>query len=373
MKQLLATLALISAKPATVHIVPHSHDDVGWLKTLDEYFDGSRKDIQYTDVKQELDTIIDALSEDSRRKFSEVEMKFFFMWWETITDEKKAETRRLVQNGQLEIINAGWSMHDEACPIYEDMINNMAYGQDFALKEFGVKPRIGWQIDPFGHSNANARLFHDMGFDAMFFGRMDAEELGERIHNKEMEWVQRPASKSLGNEVGILFHVMNNIYSSPGPYCFDITCSDSPFEDNTELETFNGHKEAELLDEIFTDLQLNFGEADSDIFQVFGMDFRYIDAFKNYKNLDRMIEYMNFAYPEKWHLQYATPSDYIDAIAALNRTWPTKTDDLFPYQSSPSCYWTGYFTSRANSKAQVRQGSSNLHAANQLYTNLLLD
>lgn len=47
-------------------------------------------------------------------------------------------------NGQLEIINAGWSMHDEACPIYEDMINNMMFGQEFALKEFGVKPRIGW-------------------------------------------------------------------------------------------------------------------------------------------------------------------------------------------------------------------------------------
>ena len=34
-----------SGGPITVHVAPHSHDDVGWLKTVDEYFDGSRKDL----------------------------------------------------------------------------------------------------------------------------------------------------------------------------------------------------------------------------------------------------------------------------------------------------------------------------------------
>ena len=64
-------------------------------------------------------------------------------------------------------------MHDEACPIYDDMINNMQIGHDFLLNEFNFKTTIGWQIDPFGHSNTNARFFSEMGFDAVFFARID--------------------------------------------------------------------------------------------------------------------------------------------------------------------------------------------------------
>ena len=33
-----------------VHLIPHTHDDVGWLKNPDEYFYGARDDIQRADV-----------------------------------------------------------------------------------------------------------------------------------------------------------------------------------------------------------------------------------------------------------------------------------------------------------------------------------
>lgn len=85
----------------------------------------------------------------------------------------KNQVRQLVQEGRLEFLNAGWSMSDEAAPHFDDFIDNMMKGHDFLLKEFGVKPRVAWHIDPFGHSNASPRLFSDMGFDAWFFARLD--------------------------------------------------------------------------------------------------------------------------------------------------------------------------------------------------------
>ena len=85
----------------------------------------------------------------------------------------KDAVRQLVKEGRLELLNAGWSMHDEACVHYEDMLNTMMIGHAFVAKEFGVKPRVGWHIDPFGHSNSNQRLFADMGFDAFFIARLD--------------------------------------------------------------------------------------------------------------------------------------------------------------------------------------------------------
>ena len=83
--------------------------------------------------------------------------------------------------------------------------------------------------------------------------------------------------------------------------------------------------------------------------------------------MDNMIEYMNLHHSDKYIFKYSTPSDYIDAIAKHNVTWPTKYDDMFPYSDSPDSYWTGYFSSRANDKEYIRRASHSFHASNRLY------
>lgn len=55
-------------------------------------------------------------------------------------------------------------------------------GHEFLQKEFGITPKIGWNLDAFGHSATNARLFAQLGFEAQFFSHIDEDlkrKLGE--------------------------------------------------------------------------------------------------------------------------------------------------------------------------------------------------
>ena len=140
-----------------------------------------------------------ALHADPKRKFTYVEMKFFTMWYNRQNEKTKDLVKYLVGNGQLEITQGGWSSTDEACPNYEDIINNMYLGHMFLKKEFGVIPKIGWMIDAFGHSTANAALFADFGFDAVFFSRIDLPERTDREKGGNSTFIWRPFSKHFGN------------------------------------------------------------------------------------------------------------------------------------------------------------------------------
>ena len=123
-----------------VHIVPHTHDDVGWLKTVDEYYTGQNNSIQHAGVRYILDSVIRSLAEDPERKFVYAEQAFFQRWWAQQAAEVQALTRRLVRAGQLQFINGGWCMHDEAAPHYVDMIDQTTLGHRLLLEQFNVTP-----------------------------------------------------------------------------------------------------------------------------------------------------------------------------------------------------------------------------------------
>ena len=350
-----------------VHLVPHTHDDVGWLKTVDEYFSGAKYNIQKAGVELVIETVMRELIADPNKRFSYVEMKFFSMWWKYQTEGLKNEVRKLVKEERLEFLNAGWSMHDEACPHFEDMINNMLHGHQFLSREFGVKPRVGWHIDPFGHSSANPRLFADMGFDAWIFSRLDHQDKEKRLANNELEFIWRPFFDHNGKQNQIFTHTMYGHYSAPKGFNFDTTSGDDPIEDNPKLETYNVDDKIVAFRALMDDRRQHYRNS-KNLFCVMGDDFQYANAKQNFMGMDKLIKHFNAKYTDM-QLQYSTPSIYLRAIAAENpdAKWPTKYDDMMPYSDKDEAFWTGYFTSRANAKDYVRRASHNLFASNKLY------
>jgi len=55
------------------------------------------------------------------------------------------------------------------------------------------------------------------------------------------------------------------------------------------------------------------------------------------------------------NIRYSTINQYLTAVNRLDLDYETKHDDLFPYSPEDHDYWTGYFTSRTNSKLLIKE------------------
>ena len=350
----------------TVHLIPHTHDDIGWLKTVDEYFYDTRKDISIQGVQYILDSVYPLLQDDITKKFIYVEIGFFKRWWDEQDDTTQQIIKDLVNRGQFEFINGGYCMNDEAAVYYEDGIEQMTLGHKFLLENFNVIPTVGWHIDPFGHAAAQAALFAQMGFNAFYFWRIDEHDKAVRNTSQAMEMIWVPQT-SQGIENAILTHITYYGYNNPPGFCFDILCKDDPIMDDTNLTGYNiDSKSAELVNYF---LGMNTSYLTNTLMHTAGSDFEWMAAEMDFKNWDKLFTYINNRSASyNLNITYSTPSQYLAAIYPQNATYPFKFDDFFPYAEANHSYWTGYFTSRVSLKRMVREQGRLLQAAKRLAT-----
>ncbi|PIN24224.1 Glycosyl hydrolase, family 38 - alpha-mannosidase [Handroanthus impetiginosus] len=345
-----------------VHLVPHTHDDVGWLKTVDQYYVGSNNSIQGACVQNVLDSLVPALLADKNRKFIYVEQAFFQRWWRDQSEAVQKTVRQLVSSGQLEFINGGMCMHDEATTHYIDMIDQTTLGHRFVKEEFGVTPRIGWQIDPFGHSAVQAYLLGaEVGFDSLFFGRIDYQDRTKRKIEKSLEVIWQ-GSKSFGSSAQIFAGAFPENYEPPSGFYFEVNDASPIVQDDVNL--FDCNVQERVEDFVAAALSQANITRTNHIMWTMGTDFKYQYAHTWFRQMDKLIHYVNI--DGRVNALYSTPSIYTDAKHATESIWPIKTDDFFPYADRVHGYWTGYFTSRPAIKCYVRMMSGYYMAVRQL-------
>jgi hypothetical protein len=81
-----------------VFLVPHTHDDVGWLMTIEGYYQSQ--------VKHIIDTSLAAMLANPSRKFIYVEQAYFTLWWNdpNTSDQQRAQMKQVVSEGRREFV-----------------------------------------------------------------------------------------------------------------------------------------------------------------------------------------------------------------------------------------------------------------------------
>lgn len=251
-------------------------------------------------------------------------------------------------------------MNDEAAAHYSSIIDGFTVGHRWLNRTFGEcgKPKVGWQIDPFGHSREQASISAQMGFDGLYLGRIDYQDKVTRERMKTLEFIWK-ASPSVGERADIFTGILPNVYWPPRGFCFDVNCFDEPiYEDNALRRAREFIKLVKEQAETY---------ATNNTVITMGMDFYYRDAQKWYRNLDLLMQTINDLQAEEGvNIFYSTPSCYLSALHKVNKTWPAKLDDFFPYADAFNAYWTGFYTSRPSLKYHIKYANNVLQAAKQL-------
>ncbi|XP_058741053.1 probable alpha-mannosidase At5g13980 [Vicia villosa] len=151
-------------------------------------------------------------------------------------------------------------------------------------------------------------------------------------------------------------------YEPPSGFYFEVNDDSEIVQDNMDLFDYNVQ---DRVDDFVAAalIQANITRTNP-IMWTMGTDFKYQYAHTWYRQLDKLIHYVNK--DGRVNALYSTPSIYTDAKYAANETWPIKTGDFFPYADRANGLWTGYFTSRPALKRYVRLMSGYYLAARQL-------
>ena len=203
-----------SSSPTRPHldifILPHSHCDAGYKKTVDGYY--------YTEVRNVLNSVASVVPADPEKRFVWAETVYLERWLQdtTVSSQLKKDLRRAVGEGQIEIVGGGWVMHDEAITSFSSQIAQVSLGHSRLPSLLGFRPNIrtGYQIDPFGPSSFSPTFMSRAGMSAVIDNRVPDDVKAVMRKNKELEFVWE-GSPQIGNSSRVLYHVYDTHYAAP--------------------------------------------------------------------------------------------------------------------------------------------------------------
>jgi len=120
-----------------------------------------------------------------------------YMWVEEYEPALFARIQQLVRERRWHIMGGWYLQPDCNLPCGESLVRQVLVGKRYFIEKFGVEPRVGVNLDSFGHSRGLVQILGRSGYDGYLFCRPDSQWLD--LPSDDFVWVGYDGSTVLAH------------------------------------------------------------------------------------------------------------------------------------------------------------------------------
>ncbi len=156
-------------KKNTIFLVPHTHYDVVWAMTKQDYLNIHKKIL-----RQALDLI-----EKTDFKFL-IEQAYLLEQIESQDPDLFESISQAIASGRIEIVDGEYLMPDPMIPAEEVLVREILVGKNYCKDKFGVDVPVAWMSDGFGLNGQLPQIYKKSGYKWLAFRRGLPRSVGSR-------------------------------------------------------------------------------------------------------------------------------------------------------------------------------------------------
>lgn len=349
-----------------LHFIPHTHLDLGWI-----YPEQNLYQDQVHSILSSTLTYMTKNPDSPESRLTYSDMGFMYMHFKGYPKDIEG-FRKIVSNGNFEVVGGGYVSADLATNSFDDLLANYQYGRKFIKRHLNKIPTASWNIDQFGHSFESARLQRQLGLQGGALTRIPSWMNNTLVnhHTGYFKW-------HISNKEGDYLHQLA-IPEHYGLYQF-MSNTENPNGDILD-EGFNLAKKSIEYLEVFQESASRTAQRNK--FRPYGDDFKFGDYEYDIRRPQQMLVFVNSnsvtgRFAGNFKFKFSSLKEYFKALktemkegASISAT-PVELNpkqDLMPLighsdSSNNREVWSGFYTS----SPVLKKG---LKSFNELYRGL---
>lgn len=169
-----------------VHLIANAHLDPVWLWNWQAGVDEALATFR---------SAVDRCHEYPEFKYTRGE-SWLYQWVEDLDPGLFREVSSLIESGQWSVAGGQLVQPDANLPTAAGWRKQIALGQRYFQDRFGIRPRVGYNVDTFGHPATLPDLLSEMGYHGYIFHRPNESQVS--LPSQTFRWKGSGGSEVIG-------------------------------------------------------------------------------------------------------------------------------------------------------------------------------